>query len=244
MEFRDPGKFYPANLFKHPPFPLEYAYNCVLGIALYVDWDTYRPAFSIRKFYPEDATLTTIKILFIQDWDFSVRSECRDSGRYIFWAERLERVWWHCVARIEREWREGRSRWFSTTYAPGDVRKSLYNHVDTKNSSSFVDVTSRFHIIGLVWGIHPAVYETGLALIISGISLCVSQGCSVSLRQPISAFAILTNWWIFGSMGRHQIRKPKLLNLAKNFHAFDIHHAIICFEHELYFKCRNLTVRT
>jgi hypothetical protein len=52
-----------------------------MGIALYVDWNAYRPAFSVRKVCLEDATLTTIYILFIQDWDFAVRSESRDGGR-------------------------------------------------------------------------------------------------------------------------------------------------------------------
>jgi hypothetical protein len=43
-------------------FSSENAYNGVLGIALYVDWNAYRPAFSVRKVYLKDATLTTIYI--------------------------------------------------------------------------------------------------------------------------------------------------------------------------------------
>lgn len=96
--FWSPGKVRPANLLKHILFASENAYNGVLGIALYVDWNAYRPAFSVRKVCLEDATLTTIHILFIQDWDFSVKSESRDGGRYVFRMEGLHQVWWHRVA--------------------------------------------------------------------------------------------------------------------------------------------------
>lgn len=89
MVFWSPGKVRCANLLKHILFSSEDAYNSVLGIALYVDWNAYRPAFSVRKVHLKDATLTTIHIPFIQDWDFAVRSESRDGGGYVFRVEGL-----------------------------------------------------------------------------------------------------------------------------------------------------------
>jgi hypothetical protein len=89
MVFWGPWKVHPANLLKHILFASENAYNGVLGIALYVDWNAYRPAFAVGKVYLKDATLTTIHIPFIPDWDFAVRSESRDGGRYVFGVEGL-----------------------------------------------------------------------------------------------------------------------------------------------------------
>jgi hypothetical protein len=63
-----------TKLLKNTAFALENAYDYLLGFALYVDWDTYRPTFAVRKVYLEDATLTTIPMRFIDDWNLAVRS--------------------------------------------------------------------------------------------------------------------------------------------------------------------------
>lgn len=75
MVFWGPGEARPANLLKHILLASENIYNGILGVALYVDWNAHSPAFSIRKVYLEDATLTTIHVSFIQDWNVAVRSE-------------------------------------------------------------------------------------------------------------------------------------------------------------------------
>jgi hypothetical protein len=87
MVFRSPGKVSLTKLLKHILFALEYAYNSVLGVAPYMDWKPYRPTFAVRKVYLKDATLTTVPMLFIEDWDFSVRPENRDGGSYVFRTE-------------------------------------------------------------------------------------------------------------------------------------------------------------
>jgi hypothetical protein len=92
MVFWSPGEVCPPNFLKHVMFAFEYAYNCALGIAPYVDRNAHGPALSGRKVHPEDATLTTIEMPIIQNWYCAIRSKQRDGGRYIF------RMEWHPMA--------------------------------------------------------------------------------------------------------------------------------------------------
>jgi hypothetical protein len=102
MELGSPSKVCLIKLLKHIVFVFDYARNSLMGIALHVNWYTYRPTFAVRKVHLEDATLTTIPMLFIEEGDFAVRPEGRDGGRYISRTEGGHRVYWHLA-------REGKS---------------------------------------------------------------------------------------------------------------------------------------
>ncbi|CBX92482.1 predicted protein [Plenodomus lingam JN3] len=69
-----------SNFFKNTLFILEHMNDGILGSTLSVDRDAYRPAFSVWKVYLEDATLATIPVPFIEDWNLAVRAQSRDGG--------------------------------------------------------------------------------------------------------------------------------------------------------------------
>jgi hypothetical protein len=83
MKFWGPGEGSLANLLKHDLFVAQKVDDGILGIDLYVQWDTHSPALRVRELDIKDATLSAIEMLLIEDGDLAVWSESRDGQKYV-----------------------------------------------------------------------------------------------------------------------------------------------------------------